>query len=65
MYRWGVPPVLVRRLVWIRERTGVPVARQLCLVVVEYLDQHELPTPAAPRAARTTTITASRGGSNR
>jgi hypothetical protein len=35
MYRWEVPRVLARRLVRIRERTGVPVARQLRRAIVE------------------------------
>src|SRR5215470_17321025 len=29
MYRWAVPKVLARRLARIRDRTGVPVTRQL------------------------------------
>jgi hypothetical protein len=63
MYRWEVPKVLARRLVRIRERTGVPVARQLHRAVDEYLDQHDV--PAAPRAARAIPITTMRGGSER
>jgi len=60
MYRWEVPRVLARRLVRIRERTGVPVARQLRRAIVEYLDQHD--APAASRATRPTPITTTRGG---
>ena len=63
MYRWEVPKVLARRLAQIRERTGVPVARQLHRALVEYLDEHD--APAAPRATRATPITATRGGSER
>jgi hypothetical protein len=63
MYRWEVPKVLARRLVRIRERTGVPVARQLHRAVVEYLDQHD--APVASRAARAIPITTTRGGSQR
>jgi hypothetical protein len=61
MYRWEVPTVLARRLARVRDRTGVPVARQLRRAVDEYLDQHD--APAAPRAARVPTTTATRGGS--
>jgi hypothetical protein len=61
MYRWEVPTVLARRLARIRERTGVPVARQLRRAVDEYLDQHD--APAAPRATRAIPITTTRGGS--
>ena len=60
MYRWEVPKVFARRLARIRERTGVPVARQLRRAVDEYLDQHD--ALAAPRAARTIPITTTRGG---
>jgi hypothetical protein len=60
MYRWEVPSVLARRLVRIRDRTGVPVARQLRRAFVEYLDQHD--APEASRAARSTSITTPRGG---
>ena len=61
MYRWEVPKVLARRLARIRERTGVPVARQLRRAVDEYLDQHD--TPVAPRAAGAIPIiTTTRGG---
>ena len=63
MYRWEVPKVLARRLARIRERTGVPVARQLHRAVVEYVDQHD--APAAPRGAGAIPITATRGGSER
>ena len=63
MYRWEVPKVLARRLVWIRDRTGVPVARQLRRAVVDYLGQHD--ALAAPRATRATPITTTRGGSER
>ena len=63
MYRWEVPKVLARRLARIRDRTGVPVARQLRRAVVEYLDQHD--TLAAPRGARAIPITTTRGGSQR
>ena len=63
MYRWEVPKVLARRLARIRDRTGVPVARQLRRAVDEYLDQHD--APAALRAARATPIPATRGGSER
>jgi hypothetical protein len=59
MYRWEVPRVLVRRLVRVRARTGVPVARQLRRALVEYLDQHEAAVPPARRAAA---ITTTRGG---
>jgi len=62
MYRWEVPRVLARRLARIRERTGVPVARQLRRALVEYLDQHD--ALAAPRAERATPITTTRGGSD-
>jgi len=48
MYRWEVPKLLARRLATIRDRTGVPVARQLRRAVDEYMDQHESP----PRSAR-------------
>ena len=61
MYRWEVPKVLARRLAKIRDRTGVPVARQLRRAVDEYLDQHD--APAALRATRAISIiTATRGG---
>ena len=60
MYRWEVPKVLARRLARIRDRTGVPVARQLRRAVDEYLDQHD--APAAPRTARAIPITTTRGG---
>ena len=60
MYRWEVPTILARRLARVRDRTGVPVARQLRCAVDEYLDQHD--APAALRAARATPITATRGG---
>ena len=60
MYRWEVPKVLARRLARIRDRTGVPVARQLRRAVDEYLDQHD--ALAAPRAARAIPITTTRGG---
>ena len=63
MYRWEVPKVLARRLARIRERTGVPVARQLHRAVVDYVDQHD--ALAAPRAARAIPITTMRGGSQR
>jgi hypothetical protein len=63
MYRWEVPKVLARRLARIRDRTGVPVARQLRRAVVEYLDQHD--TLAAPHAGRGIPITTTRGGSQR
>ena len=63
MYRWEVPKLLARRLARIRDRTGIPVARQLRRAVDEYLDQHEL--PAALRAPGTTPspTTRPRGGS--
>ena len=60
MYRWEVPSILARRLVRIRERTGVPVARQLRRAIAEYLDQHD--ASDAPSAARATPITTPRGG---
>ena len=60
MYRWEVPSILARRLVRIRERTGVPVARQLRRAIVEYLEQHD--APDVSRAARSTPITTPRGG---
>ena len=60
MYRWEVPKVFARRLARIRDRTGVPVARQLRRAVDEYLDQHDV--SAAPRAARAIPITTTRGG---
>jgi len=63
MYRWEVPKILGRRLARVRDRTGVPVARQLRRAVDEYLDQHD--APVALRAARATPITATRGGSER
>jgi len=64
MYRWEVPKVLARRLAKIRDRTGVPVARQLRRAVDEYLDQHD--APVAPRAARAIPIiTTTRGGHQR
>ena len=56
MYRWEVPKLLARRLARIRDRTGVPVARQLRRAVDEYLDQHELPAALrAPGGIRTPT----------
>ena len=63
MYRWEVPKVLARRLARIRDRTGVPVARQLRRAAAEYLDQHD--APAALRAARAIPITTTRGGHQR
>jgi len=60
MYRWQVPRVLVRRLVRVRARTGVPVTRQLRRALVEYLDQHEA---SAPRPRRAAAITTTRGRS--
>lgn len=62
MYRWEVPTVLARRLARVRDRTGVPVARQLRRAVDEYLDQHD--ARAARRATRAISIiTTTRGGS--
>ena len=61
MYRWAVPKGLARRLARIRDRTGVPVTRQLRGAVDEYLDQHDDAT-AAPRAARAIPITTTREG---
>ena len=63
MYRWEVPRVLARRLARVRDRTGVPGARQLRRAVDEYLDQHD--APAARRAARAIPITTTRGGNQR
>ncbi len=63
MYRWEVPKALARRLARVRDRTGVPVARQFRRAVVEYLDQHEV--AGALRAPRPTPITTTRGGTNR
>ena len=63
MYRWEVPKLLARRLATIRDRTGVPVARQLRRAVDEYLDQHD--APAERSAARATPIPATRGGNER
>ena len=60
MYRWEVPKVFARRLARIRDRTGVPVARQLRRAVDGYLDQHD--APAALRAARAIPITTTRRG---
>ena len=59
MYRWEVPKVLARRLARIRDRTGVPVARQLRRAVDEYLDQHDAPVALHARAIP---ITTTRGG---
>src|SRR5262249_45209965 len=50
MYRWEVPKGLARRLARIRDRTGVPVTRQLRRAVDEDLDEHH--APAAPGGAR-------------
>ena len=58
MYRWEVLKVLARRLALVRERTRMPVARQLRRAVDEYLDQHD--APAALRAARATPIPVTR-----
>jgi hypothetical protein len=63
MYRWEVPKVLARRLARIRDRTGVPVTRQLHCAVAEYLDQHEV--AGALRAPRSAPVTTTRGGSDR
>ncbi len=63
MYRWEVPKILARRLARVRDRTGVPVARQLRRAVDEYLDQQA--APAERSAARATPITVTRGGSDR
>ena len=63
MYRWEVPKLLARRLARIRDRTGVPVTRQLRRAVVEYLDQHEV--AGALRAPRPVPVTTTRGGSDR
>jgi hypothetical protein len=63
MYRWEVPKVLARRLARIRDRTGVPVARQLRRAIDEYLDQHD--ASAAPRAAEAIPTTTTRGGHQR
>ena len=63
MYRWEVPKILARRLARVRDRTGVPVARQLRRAVDEYLDQND--APAERRAARAIPITTTRGGSQR
>jgi hypothetical protein len=64
MYRWEVPTVLARRLARIRDRTGVPVARQLRRAVDEYLDQYD--APVAPRAGQAIPIiTTNRGGHQR
>lgn len=63
MYRWEVPKGLARRLACIRDRTGVPVARQLRRAVDEYLDQHDV--LAASRATQAISITTTRGGRER
>ena len=56
MYRWEVPKHLARRLAQIRDRTGVPVSRQLRRAVDASLDQHEIPAPLrAPGATPTPT----------
>ena len=61
MYRWEVPRLLARRLARIRERTGVPITRQLRRAIDEYLDQHD--RPAARRVApRPVPMTTPRGG---
>ena len=63
MYRWEVPTLLARRLATIRDRTGVPVARQLRRAVDEYLDQHELPAALRAPGATPSPTTSPRGGS--
>jgi hypothetical protein len=63
MYRWEVPKGLARRLARIRDRTGVPVARQLRRAADEYLDQHE--ALAVPCTTRAIPITTTRGDSDR
>ena len=63
MYRWAVPRVFARRLARVRDRSGVPVSRQLRRAVDEYLDQHDILT--APRAPRAIPTTATRGGQPR
>jgi hypothetical protein len=61
--RWEAPTVLARGLARVRERPGVPVARQLRLAVVESLDQHEVAD--ALRAPRPAPVTTTRGGDDR
>jgi len=63
MYRWEVPKLLARRLARIRDRTGVPVARQLRRAVDEYLDQHESPAALRAPGATPSPTASSRGGS--
>lgn len=63
MYRWEVPKLLARRLATIRDRTGVPVARQLRRAVDEYLDQHEIPAALRAPGATPSPTTSPRGGS--
>jgi len=63
MYRWEVPKLLARRLATIRDRTGVPVARQLRRAVDEYLDQYESPAALRAPGAIPSPTTTSRGES--
>jgi len=63
MYRCEVPKLLARRLARIRDRTGVPVARQLRRAVDEYLDQHEIPAALRAPGATPSPTPTSRGGS--
>ena len=58
-------PILLKTdsLARIRDRTGVPVARQLRRAVDEYLDQHENPAALRAPGATPSPTTPSRGGS--
>ena len=41
MYKWVIPPEMLARLYRIRERTRVPIARQIREAVQAYLSQVE------------------------
>ena len=47
MYKWVIPPELLSRLYRIRERTRVPIARQIREAVQAYLGQVEARPVAA------------------
>ena len=46
MYSWVVPPALLGRLYQIREKTRVPIARQIREAVQAYLSRVEDPSLA-------------------
>jgi predicted DNA-binding protein len=41
MYKWVIPPEMLSRLWRVKQRTGVPIARQIREAVQAYLGQAE------------------------